>query len=177
MKSSLQKLILLITIGLAVMFLAVWIYLLVTVLNRSEHISVLEEDVRTNSNNLNLLISPSTAKSLTKADTLIYFVKNGEESLFIEMLEKLCVDTGVMCEVKPVGLKLADGLAERFQKLQISISATGGFLNTTHFLSVVETLPYNSSIPKVDMSFEKGNNASTTSVWKLVIDLEVMTIK
>ncbi|MBA3550846.1 hypothetical protein H0W32_01395 [Patescibacteria group bacterium] len=87
---------------------------------------------------------------------------------FLEMIEKIARDTGLIIDTESVNVAASPINIEEFETLNLVLSTRGTWSNTYRFLSILETLPYKVTITGAEINqleegvLSEGISVSTT---------------
>jgi hypothetical protein len=108
-----------------------------------------------------------------------YFVSTDGALSFVEYVESLAAASGLTYRINLFDSEQDTDLAKHDKEfLKTSLTTTGSLKNTRNFISLIESLPYNIKITRVDL---KGGNANvSTGVreanWTMMIDFSAVKI-
>lgn len=132
--------------------------------------------------------------SLEKNETLIkaidtYFIPRDGVVPFIEELEKLGKDSGVMLSVGAVSTEVDPKVKDDFKEtLRLRLETTGSWKDTFYFLSLIESLPYRAQVEQIALSLSGasdslnfGNETKRTpnknESWKGIFDVTILKMR
>lgn len=175
---SRTKKILIFTTIIAIAILAVYIALFFQLKNKNEGISILKNEVENiTKKDAEQRVIKDTIKETEKerAELNSYFVSSDGVVDFIETIEALATDTAISVEITSVSIKKAPEHSDIIELLRISIKTDGRWINMFHFLSLVETLPFDIFVERVNFSKEKDKIASR--LWNGAFDISVAKLR
>lgn len=107
-----------------------------------------------------------------------YFVPKDGALDFVKYIENLAVSSGLTFKINVFDSEQNDALSKNDKEfLKTSLNTTGSLKNTRNFMSLVETLPYNVKVTRIDMRRSAGGTFSTVrDEWSTTIDFSVVKI-
>ena len=97
-----------------------------------------------------------------------FFVAKDGALDFVKYIEQIALSSGLVFSIDTVD-EISDDSLTQFNAslLKVSMRATGSLKRVNLFLSLIESLPYNTKIQKVDLR-------QSSSQWTLIVDLGVV---
>lgn len=123
------------------------------------------------------LAATSGAGELDKLEK--YIISAGKEIDVVQQIERLAEATSLSHNTELIEEKDEPSLANQNKNLlHIVLTTDGTWNNSRKFLSLVEHLPYNVKIEKVDMfMIGKGTASSSLPVWRSKFDFSIVKEK
>jgi len=133
--------------------------------------------------------------SLVKNKELIermdsYFISRDGVVAFIEELEKLGKDTGVLLSIGSVSAENDSKMKDDFKEtLRIRLEASGPWANLFYFLSILESLPYRAQVDQMTVSLLGASDKLSfgselgprlqgkEEIWKGTFELTILKLK
>lgn len=109
-----------------------------------------------------------------------YIIDVGGEVSFIKSLEKLAKDQGLGIKTSDVVISELATSSTRYEDLRVEIETTGSWQKNMQFLSLLESLPYNSSVLEAVFRLDENlsepvKNRPKNPLWKG--SFEVVVVK
>lgn len=101
---------------------------------------------------------------------------------FVEYVESIAVSSGLAYKINLFDSEQwADGTKNDRELLKTSLTTTGSLKNTRNFISLIESLPYNIRINRVDLkksvdSGTAGTNSGAKEMWTATVDFSAVKI-
>jgi len=146
------KKLLIISAVLALSSLAVSYILFSAIRGKSEHISTLTNDLNQSIEKQSRYLAIKNGIEKTKSDLATidsYFVPEGGEVGFIELLEKEGAESHSKVKISSVRVENSAGDVKNVQALVLEVDAFGSCASLRNFLARVENLPYGISFDTV----------------------------
>lgn len=123
---------------------------------------------------LSLRQNANSTDESTSLDT--YFVDSKGALGFVKYVEDLAVSSGLISKVE-VFVEQSDSELEKSgaEYLRTAVKTTGSLKNSRTFLSLIESLPYNVKIERVDL--RRFGAITTKDEWTLTVDFSVVKKK
>lgn len=176
-----------ISVLILVLFIGGGYFLYQNIQSLKEEITTLTDEsysLESQSNRLLSLrkVAQSTGDDLQKLNS--FFVQKDGALLFVEYIEFLAKESRLQYKIEFFDVEKNDELQERGRELlRTSIRVTGTQQNTRYFLSLIESLPYNTHIARVDMRKTsipavgiKASAVPEKNEWSTLIDFSVIKI-
>lgn len=80
-----------------------------------------------------------------------FVLEEGQEFALIELIEERCREAGLSCSINPIGIQPSPDLPATFGFLDMTIDTEGTFKENLQFSSMLETLPYQAILSRVDL--------------------------
>jgi hypothetical protein len=116
-------------------------------------------------------VASEIGPSIEKVDS--YYISKDGGVAFIEMIQELGRESGVVTEISSA--KYVDAIASTTEKLHLSVVFEGTWKDDMHFLSQLETLPYDLSIKNIAFTgnLQYGEPGNKVPRWRAAADIEV----
>lgn len=98
-----------------------------------------------------------------------FFVAKGDEVEFIESIEDLAKNRGLLFEIDTISQSPISG--DKKEDIVVSIDIEGSWANVTNFIKELESLPFGVSITKVELDTKSGG------VWAGLVEFAVFREK
>lgn len=144
-----------------------------------EEIATLQQEVQGLEIQASRLGAEKQAGDAEAIDLSRYFIAPDGALGFVEYIESVAVSSGLSYKINLFDAEQNADLAKQDRELlKTSLTTTGSLKNTRDFISLIETLPYNVRINKIDL--KRGGDgagaANPKDVWTLVIDFSAVKI-
>ncbi len=143
--------ILLITAGvLALLGIGFYIFLIYHIESKGEKIAALENEKQTIERQTIDVAALAASLRATEADRAAlssYFVDSENAATFLEAIESISTAAGVSLKFSSVDIVTDTPLPQ----LKVNAKATGSFKNLSHFIQMLETMPYEISFSKASL--------------------------
>ncbi len=114
-----------------------------------------------------------------RVDLSAYFVPADGALGFVEYIESVAASSGLSYRISLFEAEQDAELAKHGREfLRTSLATTGSLKDTRSFISLIETLPYNVRINRIDLkkTGEAVASTGTKETWALIIDFSVVKI-
>ncbi len=108
-----------------------------------------------------------------------YFVSADGALDFVKYIEDLATSAGLSYRINSFDAEDNPDISQNDKEyLKTSLTATGSMKNIRNFISLIESLPYNIKITRVDLKSGgvQSLSASREQIWTLMIDFSVVKI-
>ena len=178
MRSLRTQTLLIISITLAVAGVLAYGVLFRAMKRSNDQISLLVDSVKQNANaraeaiSLKKLVD-DVGPDIKKIDS--YYIAPDGTVDFIEMIEQLGRDAGVTAEISRVEIHPIAS-SNTTEKLYLTVSFTGTWKSQVHFLSLLESLPYDLYFSRLSVINESHSDTPSKSLWQGKADLEILKL-
>jgi hypothetical protein len=173
MKNNSHKIIISVVLLVIVVFIAGYVYFAKYVLSMGSRAQA-EASKKQENEEMIARISKrkprDVAADIAKAKT--FLLKEGEEYTLIELIESRCREVGITCAIQPIGIMEAVDLSPSFGYLNMVIDAEGNFAKQLQFSLILETLPYQTLLSRIDLKTEEGSVQSNQNLSQAILDDE-----
>lgn len=142
---------------------ALYAYLLASLIKFEERQQNFAGEIRDS----NMVIAEET---VNKAALAGYFLKEGEQALFVSGLESSCFTRSLICDTRAL-METPDASGGPAKVLGMTLFTQGSFTDISGLLKELETSPYPIIIHKTSLSSKESE--AGTSGWEGVIELSV----
>ncbi len=122
-------------------------------------------ELRANSNELATLMNVVTQSAAEREKLFTYVLTEEDVIDFLALLETLAAEQGIEYKTENINEKKH---SNQFKTLTLNISAYGAYQGVVHFIALLETLPYQSSISEINLI---KDNEKEPADWKVTLVL------
>jgi len=182
---SRTKKLLILGVFLTIAALAIYYVTFSSIKSKNENISAILNDLALETKKETLLksiksVAIDSAPARKKMES--YFIGQDEIVKFLDFLGSLGKMSGAELEINNLGLEeRAPTPAEAYQLLKLNIEAKGSFRSVYHFLTLLESVPFQINFAGVEMRTAdtgvNGSKAKKNSAWKGSFNISVFKLK
>jgi hypothetical protein len=172
---------------LAVLLLAVFVYVYFDIKNRNENVYILNSDLATEIQKQEYMSSMEKLVNDSEGDVGLMnnsVIKSDGSVVFIENIENLAKDNNL--SIKIDSLQYEDNTqasSSGMTTLKVSASASGGWRDSYNFLTQIESLPFKVKVNNYSLESSNDrmeiapNKYSNDKVWQSRFDINVLKYK